>query len=384
GTLAFMLGALGVAVYWLRSRNVRTTLATVGFVLTLYALPFEVSGVWLLTCWSLVWLLAAALDRTSRIIPTFRWMEARLGLDLRLVSWLAGLLLGAYFVLVVTPLDRLHHSLPTVPFVDTYSRAAGVLILACLAGAALASQTSTRRTRVIAAFVVAAWLMPLELGGASLVVAWCGLAAALCLLANRDRGGVQAYATTVAVIATLALLVTFETVAPIERLAVDPYHNVLHAPFWSGATAALLALSSLLALRFHLSGGDRRGRWLVAGAGLLLVYALSVGVVDEFQRRVGSESLDELQKAAQVALSILWATTGGAAFVLGVARSLGLLRAGGLSLLALATTKVFLYDLASLDATYRVPSFIGLGVLLLTSSYAYQRMSHRTEQRRPQ
>ncbi|MDP9381476.1 MAG: DUF2339 domain-containing protein, partial [Chloroflexota bacterium] len=42
GTLAFMLGALGVAVYWLRSRNVRTTLATVGFVLTLYALPFEV------------------------------------------------------------------------------------------------------------------------------------------------------------------------------------------------------------------------------------------------------------------------------------------------------------------------------------------------------
>ena len=41
---------------------------------------------------------------------------------------------------------------------------------------------------------------------------------------------------------------------------------------------------------------------------------------------------------------------------------------------ALATTKVFLYDLASLDATYKVASFIGLGVLLLASSYVYQRL----------
>jgi uncharacterized membrane protein len=49
-------------------------------------------------------------------------------------------------------------------------------------------------------------------------------------------------------------------------------------------------------------------------------------------------------------------------------------RLGGLALLALATTKVFLYDLASLDATYKVASFIGLGVLLLVSSYAYQRL----------
>jgi uncharacterized membrane protein len=57
-----------------------------------------------------------------------------------------------------------------------------------------------------------------------------------------------------------------------------------------------------------------------------------------------------------------------------VARWIGPLRAGGLALLALATTKVFLFDLASLDATYKVPSFIGLGLLLLVSSYAYQRL----------
>jgi uncharacterized membrane protein len=98
-------------------------------------------------------------------------------------------------------------------------------------------------------------------------------------------------------------------------------------------------------------------------------------VVDEFQRRVSAGADPEgLRKLAQVALSILWAALGGGAFIAGIMAGVGLLRAAGLGLLAVATTKVFLYDLASLDATYRVPSFIGLGVLLLASSYAYQRL----------
>ena len=55
------------------------------------------------------------------------------------------------------------------------------------------------------------------------------------------------------------------------------------------------------------------------------------------------------------------------------------LRWFGLGLLALATAKVFLYDLASLDAVYRVMSFIVLGILLLLSAYAYRRLGAATE-----
>lgn len=119
--------------------------------------------------------------------------------------------------------------------------------------------------------------------------------------------------------------------------------------------------------------------WLPVGLHIpiaiaLAVYLLSVGVVDHFQGRVtGVTALASLQKQGQVSLSILWAALGGGAFVAGVIHWTGTLRVAGLVLLALATTKVFLYDLASLDATYNVPSFIGLGVLLLASSYAYQR-----------
>ena len=43
-------------------------------------------------------------------------------------------------------------------------------------------------------------------------------------------------------------------------------------------------------------------------------------------------------------------------------------------LLALATAKVFLLDLASLDVAYRVLSLVGLGLLLLGSAYAYGRL----------
>jgi uncharacterized membrane protein len=42
----------------------------------------------------------------------------------------------------------------------------------------------------------------------------------------------------------------------------------------------------------------------------------------------------------------------------------------------LATVKVFLFDLASLDVAYRVLSLVALGVLLLVSAFAYSRMQH--------
>jgi uncharacterized membrane protein len=91
------------------------------------------------------------------------------------------------------------------------------------------------------------------------------------------------------------------------------------------------------------------------------------------QRQVGGQTaLEELQKRAQTGLSILWAVLGGAILIVGITRRVMPERLFALALLALATAKVFIVDLASLDAAYRVLSFIGLGILLLASSWAYQ------------
>ncbi|MGI8426689.1 MAG: DUF2339 domain-containing protein [Actinomycetota bacterium] len=44
-----------------------------------------------------------------------------------------------------------------------------------------------------------------------------------------------------------------------------------------------------------------------------------------------------------------------------------------LGLLGLTILKVFLYDLSFLAQLYRILSFIGLGLILMTASYVYQR-----------
>jgi uncharacterized membrane protein len=50
------------------------------------------------------------------------------------------------------------------------------------------------------------------------------------------------------------------------------------------------------------------------------------------------------------------------------------LRIGALGLLGLTAAKVFLFDLATLDAGYRIGSFIAVGILLLLGSFAYARL----------
>ena len=84
-------------------------------------------------------------------------------------------------------------------------------------------------------------------------------------------------------------------------------------------------------------------------AGVAIVYGLSAAVVDALQRQVGgSVAVEELAKQAQVALSVCWTALGVGALVVGLARHRAMLRHAGFALLALATAKVFVIDLASL------------------------------------
>jgi uncharacterized membrane protein len=107
-------------------------------------------------------------------------------------------------------------------------------------------------------------------------------------------------------------------------------------------------------------------------AAAVVTYLGSISVVDAFAVRVsGTGSLldTELATQAQVALTIAWVVAGAAAFALGIARDAILARVSGLALLALATAKGFIVDLATVEVAYRVLSFIGLGLVLLGSSF---------------
>jgi uncharacterized membrane protein len=248
--------------------------------------------------------------------------------------------------------------------------------LAALFAAAYALDRAAPAARWLPLGVAAslAYLLPFEVRPAAAVVGWAALAVALGALGRRESATEPAAMVGGAALLALGLATTLVAVAPPSRLFVWADTAIVHPPFWSGATAALGALVVALAAGAVAYRARRGTRWLAELAGVLFVYLLSVGVVDIFAGRLDEGTLASLQKQAQVALSILWAALGGAAFVGGAVRRLTALRLSGLALLAVATVKVFLFDMASLDATYRVPSFIALGLFLLASSYAYQRL----------
>jgi uncharacterized membrane protein len=119
-------------------------------------------------------------------------------------------------------------------------------------------------------------------------------------------------------------------------------------------------------------------RRLKAGAAIAALYGASVAIVTAFQPGAGAAVTTALdlgvRQEGHMLVSGLWSLTGAAALVAGLTRDNRDLRVAGLSLLAASVAKVFLFDLATLASVYRVISFVGLGVVLLGGSYAWQRL----------
>ena len=165
-------------------------------------------------------------------------------------------------------------------------------------------------------------------------------------------------------------------VTPIRRLLVDetavPPADILVSLISLGALTA----GSLIIARTW--PGLARTSWTRYVSGFFAVYALSVLAVDIVGSRLGgSTALEELQTQGQVTLSVLWAVLGVITFMYGLRRDSQDARLGGLTLLGLATAKVFVFDLAALDVAYRVISFVALGLLLLAGAWLSQRARPR-------
>ena len=72
-------------------------------------------------------------------------------------------------------------------------------------------------------------------------------------------------------------------------------------------------------------------------------------------------------------LSLAWAAYATAAIVVGIRRRYAPIRYFAMLLFAITILKVFVVDMAELERVYRIVSVIGLGVMLLATSYLYQR-----------
>ncbi len=77
--------------------------------------------------------------------------------------------------------------------------------------------------------------------------------------------------------------------------------------------------------------------------------------------------------ACNFAYSALWMGYGAMLMLVGFWRASAFVRWQALFLIAVTIVKVFVYDTSQLDRIYRIVSFVVLGIMLLSISFAYQR-----------
>lgn len=115
---------------------------------------------------------------------------------------------------------------------------------------------------------------------------------------------------------------------------------------------------------------ERSREWLNLGMhGLILVFLSNE--LTTFMAIIAGVDIDSL--AHRVGYSILWALYALMLIFIGFRKRSKLLRIAGIALFALTLLKIFLVDLIDISTESRIFLFVAVGVLLLVTSYLYQK-----------
>jgi hypothetical protein len=383
-----LIGGLALAGTF-ASRQARLAWIGIALIVVSYTLAFEVLPPFVMVPWAVVALVSLAIVRRLVVlepalprVATLASLAERVPFASAAVALLCMVVDG---LLYARPDDFFGFlagelTLPPTPFVDERTFALVVLASALAAAGWVWGGLRAQAVGAVAAGLTIAWLLPFEVGAAYAVTGWAVLAGiGFAIAAGWPSVRTIVGAPSIGLVA-FGALVAISVVAPPTRLVVDASTVVGGYPILTEATVALVSLAIACAVGVGLHRSDRLALPGAVTAALLLLYAVSVGVVDVFQQQVGTRPLEDLQREAQLALSLVWSTLGVTTFVIGLLGHLRPVRRAGLALLGLATAKVFIVDLASLDLAYRVLSLVGLGVLLLVGAGIYARQQQRETQ----
>ena len=243
--------------------------------------------------------------------------------------------------------------------------------------------------------VVAAGAEAELVSGVWLVLAWAGSAALLALLSDR-----LAEARLLAASGAYLVVSTFFTLAH-----EAPPSQLVHANGHPGRGIASVVLVAAAAAVFAFFcsaeasvAGDaepsaygriaraldeRRRFWRLSaawGAGVLAVYALSLGILELYEQFAPGSVETNFQRG-HTNVSALWGLLGLALLYVGLRRDLRALRLGGFALFGVSLAKIFVYDLPNLSAVSRALSFLAVGAVLLAGAFFYQRLKTQLTER---
>jgi uncharacterized membrane protein len=130
-------------------------------------------------------------------------------------------------------------------------------------------------------------------------------------------------------------------------------------------------------------------RVAAVGANLLALIALTLEASDYFDRMMLGGGGYNYRVYQNVSLergftySAIWLIYGAILMAVGFRNRSAFVRWQALILIAFTTGKVFIYDVSQLGGSYRIVSFIALGVVLLGISFVYQRDWLKLSKRAP-
>ncbi len=193
--------------------------------------------------------------------------------------------------------------------------------------------------------------IPLKLNERWITIGWLAESAALLVIAPRLS---PARARVFRILGTIALAGGIFRLLFVDRFT--PQYVLLN---WRAVTYAM-AIVVLAAIAHR----QRDALWQVA---VTCGNALAVIALTLEANRVHADIARNFTRSA------IWMGYGALLMIAGFRRHVAFLRWLALLLIGITVAKVFLFDINALERIYRIASFIGLGVLLLAISFAYQK-----------
>lgn len=177
----------------------------------------------------------------------------------------------------------------------------------------------------------------------------------------------------------------------VKGIAYDPIESF--TPLYNVRMIALVLLATglLLQTQFIQKSPDafdwlKDIRGIVQVGIVIIIFVLLTGETrDFFQKdiallssRTDSSSVEtsRLGNLQQMSLSGVWLVYSALLMSVGIWRKYRGMRFVAIVVFGLTILKIFIYDLSFLETLYRIFSFVGLGVILIAVSYAYQKYKH--------